>query len=81
MNKGEIIGIILLAVGIIIWVVYGLYLGFEEIIQALDLLTGFIAWLIIIGFIVLIISIIVEQRSDMKKRKEEIKKEDFEPWY
>jgi uncharacterized membrane protein len=79
MNKGEIIGIILLAVGIIIWVVYGLYLGFEEIIQALDLLTGFIAGLIIIGFIVLIISIIVEQRSDMKKRKEEIKKEDFEP--
>lgn len=79
MNKGEIIGIILLAVGIIIWVVYGLYLGFEEIIQALDLLTGFIAGLIIIGFIVLIISIIIEQRSDMKKRKEEIKKEDFEP--
>jgi len=79
MNKGVIIGIILLAVGIIIWIVYGLYLGFEEIIQALDLLTGFIAGFIIIGFIVLIISIIVEQRSDMKKRKEEIKKEDFEP--
>ena len=79
MNKGEIIGIILLAVGIIIWIIYGLYLGFEEIIQALDLLTGFIAGFIIIGFIVLIISIIVEQRSDMKKRKEEIKKEDFEP--
>ena len=79
MNKGEIIGIILLAVGIIIWIIYGLYLGFEEIIQALDLLTGFIAGLIIIGFIVLIISIIIEQRSDMKKRKEEIKKEDFEP--
>lgn len=79
MNKGEIIGILLLAVGIIIWIVYGLYLGFEEIIQALDLLTGFIAGFIIIGFIVLIISIIVEQRSDMKKRKEEIKKEDFEP--
>ncbi len=79
MSKGAIIGIILLAAGIIMWIAYGFYLGFEEIVQALDLLTGFIAGLIIIGLIVLIISIIIEQRRDMKKRKEEIKKEDFEP--
>ncbi len=79
MSKGTIIGIILLAAGIILWIAYGIYLGFEEILEALDLLTGFITGLIIIGLIVLIISIIIEQRSDMKKRKEEIKKEDFEP--
>ena len=79
MNKGAKIGIILLAAGIVIWIAYGFYLGFEDIMQALDLITGFIAGLIIIGLIVLIISIIIEQRSDMKKRKEEIKKEDFEP--
>ena len=81
MSKGTIIGIILLAAGIILWIAYGIYLGFEEILEALDLLTGFITGLIIIGLIVLIVSIIIEQRSDMKKRKEEIKKEDFEPWY
>ena len=79
MSKGTIIGIILLAAGIILWIAYGIYLGFEEILEALDLLTGFITGLIIIGLIVLIVSIIIEQRSDMKKRKEEIKKEDFEP--
>jgi len=79
MSKGATLGIILLAAGIIIWIAYGVYLGFEEIMQALDLVTGFVAGLIIIGVIVLIVSIVIEQHSDMKKRREEIKKEDFEP--
>jgi low affinity Fe/Cu permease len=79
MKKGSTIGLILLVAGIIIWVAYGLYLGFEEIMQALDIVTGFVAVLIIIGIIVLIISIVIEQRRDTKKMKEEIKKEDLEP--
>jgi len=79
MKKGSTIGLILLVAGIIIWVAYGLYLGFEEIMQALDIVTGFVAVLIIIGVIVLIISIVIEQRRDTKKMKEEIKKEDLEP--
>jgi len=79
MSKGTTIGILLLVVGIILWIVYGLYLGFEEIMQALDLVTGFVAGLIIIGVIVLIISIIIEQLKDTKKMREKIKKEDLEP--
>ena len=79
MKKGSTIGLILLVAGIIIWVAYGLYLGFEEIMEAIDIITGLVAGLIIIGLIVLIISIVFEQRRDTKKMKEEIKKEDLEP--
>ena len=79
MDKGTTIGLTLMAAGIMIWLAYGLYLGFEELMQALDLFTGFIAGLIIIGLIVLIISIVIEQQRDTKKMKEEIKKEDLEP--
>ena len=79
MSKGTSIGIILLAAGIILWIVYGLYLGFEEIMQAIDFVTGFIVGLVLIGLIVLIISIIIEQRRDTKKMREEIKEEDLEP--
>ena len=79
MEKGATIGLLLLVAGVIIWLVYGLYLGFEKLMQALDLITGFVAGLIIIGLMVLIVSIIIEQRRDTKKMKEEIKKEDLEP--
>ena len=79
MKKGSTVGLVLLVAGIIIWIAYGFYLGFEEIMQALDLVTGFVAGLIIIGLIVLIVSIVFEQRRDTKKMKEEIKKEDLEP--
>ena len=47
--------------------------------QALDLVTGFVIGLIVIGLIVLFVSILIEQRKDAKKMKEEIKKEDLEP--
>ena len=80
MDKGATIGLLLLVAGVIIWLAYGLYLGFEELMQALDLITGFVAGLIIIGLIVMIVSIVIEQRRDTKKMKEEIKKEDLEPW-
>ena len=79
MNKGTTIGIILLAAGLIIWVAYGFYLGFEEIMQSMNLVTGFVAGLVIIGIIVLIVSVIVEQRKDTKEMKEKIKEEDLEP--
>jgi high-affinity Fe2+/Pb2+ permease len=79
MKKGSTVGLILLVAGIVIWVAYGLYLGFDEIMQAIDLVTGFIAGLIVVGLIVLIVSIFIEQRRDTKKMKEEIKKEDLEP--
>jgi len=79
MSKGTIIGFSLLIVGILIWIIYGLYLGFEEIMQVLDIVTGSVIGLIIIGLIVLFASILFEQRRDTKKMKEEISKEDLEP--
>ena len=79
MSKGTLVGFSLLIGGILIWIAYGFYLGFEEIMQALDLVTGFVIGLIVIGLIVLFVSILIEQRKDAKKMKEEIKKEDLEP--
>lgn len=79
MSKGTLAGFSLLIVGILGWIVYGLYLGFEKIMQALDLVTGFVVGLIIVGLGVLFVSIILEQRKDMKKMKEEISKEELEP--
>lgn len=79
MKKTATVGLSLLVLGIILWIIYGLYQGFEEIMQALDYVTGFLAGLIIVGIIVLLVSIIFEQHSDTKKMKEEIKKEDLEP--
>jgi len=79
MNNGTKIGFSLLIVGIILWIAYGLYVGFEQIMQALDLITGALSGLILVGLIVLLVSIIIEQRRDSKKMKEKIKKEDLEP--
>ena len=79
MKKAATVGLSLLVLGIILWIIYGLYQGFDEIMQALDYVTGFLAGIIIVGIIVLLVSIIFEQRSDTKKMKEEIKKEDLEP--
>ena len=79
MSKGTLVGFSMLIGGIVIWIAYGLYLGFEEIMQALDLVTGFVIGLVIIGLIVLFVSIVIEQRKDTKKMKEEISKEDLEP--
>ena len=79
MSKGTLIGFSLLIGGILIWIAYGFYLGWDEIMKALDLVTGFVIGLIVIGLIVLFVSIVIEQRKDAKKMKEEIKKEDLEP--
>ena len=79
MGKGTTFGILLVVAGIIIWIAYGLYLGFEEIMNAINFVTGFDIGLIIVGLIVLIISIIVEQRKDTKEMKKKIKQEDLEP--
>jgi low affinity Fe/Cu permease len=78
MSKGTFVGFSLLIGGIIIWIAYGFYLSFEEIMK-LDVVTGIIIGLIVIGLIILFVSIVIEQRRDTKKMKKEIKKEDFEP--
>jgi len=80
MKKGQIIGLTLLIGGIILIYLFSAIQALQNIDIAsvpIAILIGAIA--IIIGIIALLISIIYEQTSDMKKRKEEIAKEDFEP--
>ena len=79
MNKGTMIGLAIFILGILIWALYGLYLGFEEIMQMLNWTTGFIGGLIIIGLVIMFISIIYDQIKTMNMMKEKIDKEDFEP--
>ncbi len=79
MSKGTLVGFSLLIGGILIWIAYGFYLGWDEIMEALDIVTGFVIGLIVIGLIVLFVSILIEQQKGKKKMKEEIKKEDLEP--
>ncbi len=79
MRKWASIGLLMVIAGIIIWIAYGLYLGFEEIMKVIDVVTGFVVGLILVGLFVLVVSIIIEQRKDTKKMKEKIKKEDLEP--
>ena len=81
MNKGTLIGFSLLIIGILLWIAYGIFLGFEEIMKALDIITGIVGVLILLGIIILFVSILIEQRKDTKKMEKEIKKEDLEPWY
>ncbi|MFE3846279.1 hypothetical protein ACFL1L_05435 [Thermoplasmatota archaeon] len=79
MNNGKTVGMILFIGGIILLLAYGLYLGFEELMNSLDFISGVFIGLILIGLIVLIISIIFEQRRDTKENMKDIKKEDLEP--
>jgi len=79
MSNGKTIGLGLLILGIVLIIAYGLFQGFEEIMQTLDPLSGLFIGFIIIGFIILITSIIIEQREDTKKTMKDIKKEDLEP--
>ena len=79
MSKGTTAGLLLLVIGIILWIAYGLYLGFEELMQAIDIITGFIIGLVLIGIIILIISIIMEQKQSTEEMKEKLNKEDLKP--
>jgi len=79
MKKFQIIGLTLLIGGILLIYLYSAIKAMQNIDIAsvpLAILIGAIA--IIFGVIALFISIIYEQTSDMKKRKKEIKEEDFE---
>jgi uncharacterized membrane protein HdeD (DUF308 family) len=74
------IGLGLFIAGIIL--IYA-YIGLNAL-QNIDIASIPIAVLIgaiavVIGIIILLVSIFFEQTSDMKKRKKEIPKEDFEP--
>jgi uncharacterized membrane protein len=79
MGNGKTAGMIMFIGGIILLIAYGLYLGFEELMNSIDLVSGFFIGLMLIGLVVLIISIIFEQRKDSKENLKNIKKEDLEP--
>jgi hypothetical protein len=79
MNNGKTVGMILFIGGIILLIAYGLFLGFEDLMKSLDFISGVFIGLILIGLVVLIISIIFEQKRDTKETMKNIKKEDLEP--
>ncbi|GAG18892.1 unnamed protein product [marine sediment metagenome] len=79
MGNGKTIGLGLFIGGIILLIIYGISLGFEELVQAMNLITGFLVGITLIGLLVLIISIVFEQKKDTKETLKDIKKEDLEP--
>ena len=79
MKKEQAIGLTLLIGGFILIYLYTAVQTIQQINLAtipVVILIGGIA--ILIGIVALLISVIHEQTTDMKKRKEEIKEEDFE---
>ena len=76
---GKTLGLSLFIGGIILLLLYGLYLGFEDLMNALDLISGLLLGVIIFGFIILIVSIVIEQYSDTKTTMKDIEKEDLKP--
>jgi lipopolysaccharide export LptBFGC system permease protein LptF len=79
MNNGKTIGMTLFFGGIVLLIGYGIFQGFEELMNALDLISGFFIGLIFVGLITLIVSIYFEQKRDTIKTMKSIKKEDLEP--
>lgn len=79
MNNGKTIGMVLFFGGIILLIAYGFFLGFEELIEAFDIVSGAFLGLTFIGLITLIVSIYLEQKRDTKLTMKDIKKEDLEP--
>ena len=78
MSNGKTIGMILFVGGIILLIAYGIYQGFQEI-EIIDPIIAIGVGAIILGFLALLVSIVIEQREDTKKMKEEISKEDLKP--
>lgn len=79
MNNGKTIGMILFFGGILLLIGYGIIQGFNEIMESLNFISGFLIGIIIVGFLTLLIAIIMEQRKDTKETMKKIKKEDLEP--
>ena len=79
MNAGKTLGFSLFIGGILLLILYGLYLGFEEIMNALDVISGLLIGITTVGFFILIISIIIEQRKNTKTTMKDISKEDLKP--
>ena len=79
MEKGKTIGLSVFVIGLLIIIIYSLYEGIKAI-EEFDLIIISGLAIMAIGFLILFITIILEQSKGKKKMKEEIKKEDLEPW-
>ena len=78
MINGKTIGMILFVGGIILLIAYGIYQGFQEI-EIIDPIIAIGFGAVILGFLALLVSIVIEQRRDTKKMRDEIKEEDLKP--
>ncbi len=79
-KKTQAVGVTLLIGGIILIYLYSAFHALQNIdIASVPIAIIFGAIAIFIGAVALLISVFYEQKSDMKKRREEIPKEDFEP--
>jgi len=78
MEKGKTIGLSVFVIGLLIIIIYSLYEGIKAI-EEFDLIIISGLAIMAIGFLILFITIILEQSKGKKKMKEEIKKEDLEP--
>lgn len=79
MNKGTILGLLLVIIGVVIYALYALWLGAEHIKLVLFSPAGLIGALIIIGIIVIFVSVVVDRYHECEEIKEKIPKEDLEP--
>ena len=79
MNKGTILGLLLVIIGVALYALYALWLGAEHIKLALFSPAGLIGALIIIGIIVIFVSVVVDRYHECEEIKEKIPKEDLEP--
>lgn len=81
MKKGTLIGFAIFVLGLVLLLIYGFYQGFQGIsLKDIDVLGTSLVITTLIGLLILFISIIFEQQEGKNKMKEEIKKEDLEPW-
>ena len=79
MKKDQVVGLTLFIGGIVLIYLYTLFQALQNInLASIPVIIGIGVVAVIIGIILLLISVLFEQTSDMKKRKEEIPKEDFE---
>ena len=79
MKKDQVVGLTLLIGGIVLIYLYTAFQALQNVdLASIPVIIGVGVIAVIIGIILLLISVLFEQTSDMKKRKEEIPKEDFE---
>jgi membrane protein insertase Oxa1/YidC/SpoIIIJ len=79
MNNAKTIGMILFFGGILLLIGYGIIQGFNEIMESLNFISGFLIGITIIGFLTLLVAIILEQKKDTTETMKKINKEDLEP--